>query len=139
MRVYSRLVDAMQTYGLIKKEKILVVGLQGAGKTRLLMHIARMTNLPGTLLTMSRGSLRVAKCNLIFSTLDVGGPAPDDQLRRELIRGASAVIFVVDVMDEPSYDLAAAELQALGAAPELARVPFLILANKCDIDDKAGT
>lgn len=138
MHAYSRLVDVMQTYGLIKKTKILVAGLQGSGKTRLLLNIAQMDKLRGTLVTMSRGSMCVEKLNLSFHTLDLGGPGRDDQLRKELIRGAAAVIFVVDVMDEPSYDLAAGELAALGASPELDGVPFMILANKCDIEDKAG-
>lgn len=139
MHVLSRLVDAMQTRGLIKKDKILVVGLQGAGKSRLLLNIAQNDRLPGTLLTMSRGSLRVAKGNLLFSTLEVGGPGRDDQLRKELIRGVSAVIFVVDATDETGHDLATAELHALAAAPELVGVPFLVLGNKCDLDDRAGT
>lgn len=139
MHVLSRLVDAMQTRGLIKKDKILVVGLQGAGKSRLLLNIAQNDRLPGTLLTMSRGSLRVAKGNLLFSTLEVGGRGRDDQLRKELIRGVSAVIFVVDATDEAGLDLATAELHALAAAPELVGVPFLVLGNKCDLDDKAGT
>lgn len=139
MHVLSRLVDAMQTRGLIKKDKILVVGLPGAGKSRLLLNIAQNDRLPGTLLTMSRGSLRVAKGNLLFSTLEVGGLGRDDQLRKELIRGVSAVIFVVDATDEAGLDLATAELHALAAAPELVGVPFLVLGNKCDLDDKAGT
>jgi len=139
MPIVDWIVDVSQTHGLIKKSKILIVGLKNAGKSKLIWRISEDKRLSGSLVSMSRrGSMTVTKGNIVFTTLEVGGPDPDHELRAELVRGASAVIFVVDATDAEGFDEATAELHALAAAPELLGASFLVLGNKSD-SRRAGT
>jgi GTPase SAR1 family protein len=118
MPIVDWIVDVSQTHRLIKKSKILIIGLKNAGKSKLIWRIAEDKRLPGSFVSMSRrGSMTVTKGNMIFTTLEVGGPDPDYELRADLVSGAAAVIFVVDATDADVFDEATAELHALAAAP----------------------
>ncbi|KAK1827130.1 hypothetical protein QBC39DRAFT_334466 [Podospora conica] len=121
------LVGVSQAHGLVQCPRIIIAGLPNSGKSRLLWTLCETKSLPGSLFTASRSGSE-----------KVGGHYPNLKLRADLIRGASAVIFMVDDTDWMSMDEATAELHALAAAPELKGAPFLVLGNKCD-SKQAGT
>ena len=87
----------------------------------------------GALMATSRcGSETLTKGNFVFTTLNVGGNDPSDELRANIMRGSLALIFMIDVTDAKGFDLAAAELHALAAAKELKGVPILVFGNRAN-------
>jgi len=70
---------------------------------------------------------------------DVGG---QEQLRPHWshhLAGTQGLVFLVDSADSERFPAAAAELASVLAAPELAGVPVLLVANKADQPAAAST
>ncbi|KAK1750249.1 P-loop containing nucleoside triphosphate hydrolase protein [Echria macrotheca] len=121
--------------------KLVITGLKNAGKSTLLRNIVDViqghyywehASCPG-IETLIKGNVSTT----VFD-LGGGGHTDDDQTQSELrtksaIRGATALMFVVDAHDSESFVEAAEQLHALDAAEELKGVPFLVLGNKIDI------
>ncbi|KAG7263456.1 hypothetical protein CRUP_038581 [Coryphaenoides rupestris] len=126
-----------------RKQQVLVLGLDGAGKSSLLQRLTLVGVAPGGrarpgCCRPTRGfnfmSLRGSTYQLDF--LEIGG---DEELRRywwEYLRKTDILVYVVDSADRRRLPLARRELQALLAA-EL-QLPVVVLANKQDQADALG-
>lgn len=121
-----------------KDTRILMVGLDAAGKTTILYKL-KLGEVVTTLPTLGFNLETVEYKNVCFTVWDVGG---QDKLRclwRHYYPDTQGIIFVVDSNDSARLDTsegepsAKAELQSLLEADELRGAPLLILANKQDL------
>lgn len=121
------------------EHRVLMVGLDGAGKTTTLQSMARGTpaceepqlnTLPT--LSYSVDELKWQRERLLV--WDVGGQDKLRNLWRHFYSHVGCLVFVFDSSDRQRFAEAREELRLLLAAPQLAGVPLLVLANKQDLD-----
>lgn len=125
----SRFVD-MFTKG--KEQKILLLGLDGAGKTTILYYL-KLGEAVCTLPTLGFNVENVEFGNLNMLIWDVGGQEKIRKLWRHYYEGTAAVIYIVDASDRDRIDIAREELQHLLSDEALAQTDLLIFANKQDL------
>ena len=122
---------------------VLMVGLDGAGKTTTLQSLARgmsacekpqLNTLPT--LSYSVDELKWRRERLLV--WDVGGQDKLRNLWRHFYSHVSCLVFVLDSNDRQRFSEAREELRLLLAAPQLAQVPLLLLANKQDLNPAAS-
>lgn len=117
-----------------RQARVVMVGLDAAGKTTILHHMAfgeTIETLPTigfTLQTVKQGKLE-------FNVWDIGGQTELRHLWQHYYRNADGVIFVVDSADLlESRKLEAKEaLEGVSESEDLSGVPFLVFANKQDV------
>ena len=76
--------------------------------------------------------------NITMKAIDLGGHAVVRHLWEEYLLDASAVIFIIDAADVARFDEAKEELDDLLALEAFSGKPFLILANKQDLEGAVG-
>eukprot|EP00386_Alphamonas_edax_P002015 GDKI01006065.1.p2 GENE.GDKI01006065.1~~GDKI01006065.1.p2 ORF type:complete len:183 (-),score=74.99 GDKI01006065.1:415-963(-) len=117
---------------LSKKEmRILMVGLDAAGKTTILYKL-KLGEVVTTIPTIGFNVETVEYKNISFTVWDVGGQDKIRQLWRHYYQGTDLVIFVVDSCDAARLELASEELNKLLKEPELENAIALVYANKQD-------
>jgi len=115
-----------------KEQRIVMLGLDNAGKTTILYKI-KMGEVVQTTPTIGFNVETVTRKNITFSVWDVGG---QDQIRglwRHYFLNTQAVVFVVDSNDGTRIKEAREELWKILESPELAGAVILVLANKQDL------
>jgi len=112
--------------------RILMVGLDGAGKTTSLYKL-KLGDIVPTVPTIGFNIETVIFHNICFTVWDVGGQDKIRPLWRHYYAATQGVIFVVDSMDRERIDEARQELQRMLNEEELARVAVLVFANKQDV------
>jgi len=120
-----------------KERRILVVGLDGAGKTTILYQL-KLNELVSTIPTIGFNVETVEFKNLKFTIWDVGGQDKIRPLWRHYFLNTDAVIFVVDSndrerIDRESENNAAYELEKMMREEPLKNAALLVLANKQDL------
>lgn len=122
-----------------KKEfRVLMVGLDGAGKTTILYKL-KLGEVIATIPTIGFNVETVQHKNIIFTMWDVGG---QDKLRclwRHYFHNTQAIIFVVDSNDVDRLKEASNELRLILEDCELRKSILLILANKQDVPGALST
>ena len=121
-------------YSLIsaRKCKILMVGLDAAGKTTVLTRL-KLNETVNTIPTIGFNVDTIEYKNLTMTMWDLGG---QDKIRRlwpHYYEGNDALIYVVDSADPERIDESAEELHRLLSDDNLNRIPLLVLANKQDL------
>lgn len=115
-----------------KEVRILMVGLDGAGKTTILYKL-RLGEYVRTVPTIGFNVETVKFKNLSFTVWDVGGQDKIRHLWRQYMVNAQGLIFVIDSCDKERLKKAKQELDSLISDPELSNVKLLVLANKNDL------
>lgn len=130
----SRLFDSLGK----KEYRILMLGLDGAGKTTTLYNM-KLGEVVHTMPTVGFNLETVTYRGVSFNTWDVGGQDKIRRLWRYYFQGTHAVVFVVDSSDTKRVDEAAEELSKLMAEDELTNCKLLVYANKQDLPQAMTT
>lgn len=125
----SRILDSLSG---VKEKKILMLGLDAAGKTTILFKL-KLGEALHTIPTIGFNVERVIYKKLEFTIWDVGGQDKIRNLWRHYFDGNDAVIFVVDAQDTDRIGLARDTLHWLMNEDQLKNSKMLIFANKQDL------
>merc|ERR1712080_726142 len=112
--------------------RILMVGLDGAGKTTVLYGL-KLGEVVTTIPTIGFNVEAVTYRNIMFQVWDIGGQDRIRSLWKHYYRGAEGLIFVVDSSDTGRLDCARDELHRLLGNELLSDCKVLVLANKQDL------
>ncbi|XP_029007384.1 uncharacterized protein LOC114855983 [Betta splendens] len=112
--------------------RILMVGLDAAGKTTLLYRM-KLSEVVTTVPTIGFNVETVEYRNISFTVWDVGGQTIIRPLWRHYYTNTQGLIFVVDSNDPERMKEAADELHMMLEESELRDVAVLVLANKQDL------
>ncbi|CAH0559367.1 unnamed protein product [Brassicogethes aeneus] len=115
-----------------KQIRILMVGLDGAGKTTILYKM-KLGEIVHTIPTIGFNVETVEYKNICFTVWDVGGQDKLRRLWRHYFQNSQAIIFVVDSCDRDRIDEAATELRNMLFEYELQQSVLLVIANKQDV------
>lgn len=120
-----------------KNFKILILGLDRAGKTTILEKIqGKMDGEPVP--TIGYNHQKVRMRNVSLDAWDLSGQERMRKIWKHYFVDTGGIIFVVDWTDFDRIEIAKDELNYLLAEPELMNIPILILANKQDIPEAMG-
>eukprot|EP00299_Pterocystis_sp_00344_P019303 c9590_g1_i1.p1 GENE.c9590_g1_i1~~c9590_g1_i1.p1 ORF type:complete len:180 (+),score=35.83 c9590_g1_i1:130-669(+) len=115
-----------------KRGRILMLGLDGAGKTTVLYRM-KLGEVVTTIPTIGFNVETVCHRNVEFTIWDVGGQDKVRQLWRHYFQGCQGLVFLIDSNDTDRLTLAASELKYLLSQDELLGASLLVLANKQDL------
>ncbi|KAL0487481.1 ADP-ribosylation factor ARF1 [Acrasis kona] len=115
-----------------KEAKILMVGLDAAGKTTILYKL-KLDESVNPVPTIGFNVETVQYKKVTFTMWDVGGQEKLRLLWRHYYTGTNAVIFVIDSSDKDRIDEARDELHKMLADSAMANIQLLVLANKQDL------
>lgn len=116
-----------------KKEfRVLILGLDNAGKTTILMKMYAPNRVIRTMPTIGFNVETVVYKNLSFSVWDLGGQTNIRPYWRCYYANTQAIIFVVDSADRERIGIARKELMAMLEEEELKNTVLLVMANKQD-------
>ena len=116
-----------------KDVRILMVGLDGAGKTSILYQL-KMAELVRTIPTIGFNVEQLDYKGLKFTIWDVGGQDKIRILWKHYYQNTDGLIFVVDCNDEERFEKANEVLKLMLTNEELENACLLVLANKQDIN-----
>ena len=129
--------------GAARKRKVLLLGLDGAGKTSMALALEKPGEImppPGTVPSGQASTVERTHNGLSLTLWDVGGGS--DSMRPFWVHhmtGVSGVVFLVDASARDSFPEAAECLKWCARDERLQRIPFVILLNKMDVvDDPDG-
>jgi len=118
---------------LSKKDmRILMVGLDAAGKTTILYKL-KLGEIVTTIPTIGFNVETVEYKNINFTVWDVGGQDKIRPLWRHYFQNTQGLIFVVDSNDKERVSEAAEELGKMLGEDELRDAALLVFANKQDL------
>eukprot|EP01120_Amphizonella_sp_Union-15-10_P007045 TRINITY_DN233_c0_g1_i1.p1 TRINITY_DN233_c0_g1~~TRINITY_DN233_c0_g1_i1.p1 ORF type:complete len:182 (-),score=24.76 TRINITY_DN233_c0_g1_i1:9-554(-) len=115
-----------------KEVRILMVGLDGAGKTTILYKL-KLGEVVTTIPTIGFNVETVDYKNVSFTVWDVGGQNRIRALWSHYYDGVNGLIYVVDSNDKERVEEAKKELESLLGNSELSDVAILVMANKQDL------
>jgi len=115
-----------------KQMRILMVGLDAAGKTTILYKL-KLGEIVTTIPTIGFNVETVEYKNISFTVWDVGGQDKIRPLWRHYFQNTQGLIFVIDSNDKERVTEARDELQRMLSEDELRDAILLIFANKQDL------
>ncbi|KAI8097686.1 ADP-ribosylation factor [Halteromyces radiatus] len=115
-----------------KEMRILMVGLDAAGKTTILYKL-KLGEIVTTIPTIGFNVETVEYKNISFTVWDVGGQDKIRPLWRHYFQNTEGIIFVVDSNDRDRVSEARDELQRMLNEDELRDSLLLVFANKQDL------
>eukprot|EP00747_Dinoflagellata_sp_TGD_P164826 gnl/TRDRNA2_/TRDRNA2_185295_c0_seq1.p1 gnl/TRDRNA2_/TRDRNA2_185295_c0~~gnl/TRDRNA2_/TRDRNA2_185295_c0_seq1.p1 ORF type:complete len:238 (-),score=38.07 gnl/TRDRNA2_/TRDRNA2_185295_c0_seq1:257-970(-) len=129
-------------FGAKRSLRILMVGLDAAGKTTILYKLRLgevETTIPTIGFNVETVEYQSATKITSFTSWDVGGRDKIRPLWRHYYRNTQALVFVVDSNDRERIEDAAEQLSQLLCEDELDGAPLLVFANKQDIPRSMST
>jgi len=114
-----------------KKVKILMLGLDGSGKTTILYKL-KLGDVVSTIPTIGFNTEAVEYKNVKFTVWDIGGQDKLRELWKHYYNDVDGIIFVIDSADIERLDIVKQELRKLMDTYELRKSKFLIFGNKYD-------
>uniref|UniRef100_A0A3P9KBS1 ADP-ribosylation factor n=1 Tax=Oryzias latipes TaxID=8090 RepID=A0A3P9KBS1_ORYLA len=115
-----------------KEMRILMVGLDAAGKTTILYKL-KLGEIVTTIPTIGFNVETVEFKNISFTVWDVGGQDKIRPLWRHYFQNTQGLIFVVDSNDRERVGEAKEELMRMLSEDELRDAVLLVFANKQDL------
>eukprot|EP00127_Corallochytrium_limacisporum_P001244 Clim_evm14s47 gene=Clim_evmTU14s47 len=115
--------------------RILMLGLDGAGKTTILMKLRLKDKATNTVPTVGFNVETVKYKGMEFNVWDVGGQDKIRPLWRHYFTGTQGLIYVVDSTDHERMNESKQELHRIVADREMRNVTILIFLNKQDRPD----
>ncbi|CAB1440997.1 unnamed protein product [Pleuronectes platessa] len=115
-----------------KQMRILMVGLDAAGKTTILYKL-KLGEIVTTIPTIGFNVETVEYKNVSFTVWDVGGQDKIRPLWRHYFQNTQGLIFVVDSNDRDRVEESAEELSKMLMEDELKDAVLLVFANKQDL------
>merc|ERR1712061_657968 len=115
-----------------KQLRILMVGLDAAGKTTILYKL-KLGEIVTTIPTIGFNVETVEYKNISFTVWDVGGQDKIRPLWRHYYQGTQGLIFVVDSNDRDRAEDAREELMKMLNGDEMRDAVLLVFANKQDL------
>ncbi|KAK7682907.1 Arf GTPase arf1 [Cerrena zonata] len=115
-----------------KEMRILMVGLDAAGKTTILYKL-KLGEIVTTIPTIGFNVETVEYKNIAFTVWDVGGQDKIRPLWRYYFQNTQGIIFVIDSNDRDRISEASEELSTMLNEAELQNALLLVLANKQDL------
>ncbi|KRX94330.1 ADP-ribosylation factor 4, partial [Trichinella pseudospiralis] len=115
-----------------KQVRILMVGLDAAGKTTILYKL-KLGEIVTTIPTIGFNVETVDYKNISFTVWDVGGQDKIRPLWRHYFQNTQGLIFVVDSNDRERIEESREELQKMLQEDELRDAVLLVFANKQDL------
>lgn len=126
---FSTMFDRL--WGTNKELRILILGLDGAGKTTILYRL-QIGEVVTTKPTIGFNVETLSYKNLKLNVWDLGGQTSIRPYWRCYYADTAAVIFVVDSTDKDRMSTASKELHMMLAEEELQDSALLVFANKQD-------
>ncbi|CAF1353331.1 unnamed protein product [Rotaria sordida] len=117
-----------------KRYRILMIGLDNAGKTSILSRL-RLQEFRPTVPTVGFTVETIISDHIHFTVWDVGGQDKIRPLWRHYYTGSQGLIFVVDSSDYERIDEARRELEKILNDREMRNVSLLVFCNKQDVDN----
>ena len=118
--------------GFKKERKVLMVGLDAAGKTTILEYL-KFNVVATTIPTVGFNVEEIKFGKLTMTIWDIGGQDKIRMLWRHYYEGNHGIIFVVDSSDHDRLELAKDELWKVLNAEECKNAALLVIANKQDL------
>ena len=115
-----------------KEVRILILGLDNAGKTTILYKL-KLGEVVTTIPTIGFNVETVEYKNISFTVWDVGGQDKIRPLWRHYYQNTQGLIFVVDSNDRDRVEAAREELHKMISEDELRDAVILVFANKQDL------
>ena len=116
-----------------KEAKLLVLGLDNAGKTTLLKQLSQ-DDPQGTEPTLGFNVKTLLSEGYKLNVWDIGGQKKIREYWVNYYDNVDGVIFVIDSSDEERVKECKETFNHLISEPKLKKVPFLVFANKQDLD-----
>ena len=131
---WSQIRSVLDRLGGLKESRILLLGLDAAGKTTILYKF-QLNETICTIPTVGFNVERVEYKNLEMTIWDVGGQTKLRPLWRHYYQNTDALIFVVDSNDRDRVSEARDELHKILSDDEMTRCTVLVYANKQDLPE----
>ena len=119
--------------GLIEK-RILLLGLDNAGKTSILLQMKENQFMPQSVPTIGLNIEQIPFRDYNLTFWDVGGQAT--KLWKHYFDSVDGLIFVIDSTDRDRIKKAKNELARVAQDPGLSQIPYLLLFNKIDLKEQ---
>merc|ERR1711973_1021907 len=116
-----------------REMRILILGLDGAGKTTILYRL-QVGEVVTTIPTIGFNVEQVTYKNLKFQVWDLGGQTSIRPYWRCYYSNTDAIIYVVDSVDRDRIGISKQELVSMLEEEELKDAVLVVLANKQDIE-----
>jgi len=129
--IFSRMFESL--FGA-KERRILILGLDGAGKTTILYKL-QVGEVVTTIPTIGFNVETLQYKNLKFQVWDLGGQTSIRPYWRCYYSNTDAIIYVVDSTDKERMGVSKQELMSMLEEEELKKSILVVLANKQDMDE----
>ena len=116
-----------------REMRILILGLDGAGKTTILYRL-QVGEVVTTIPTIGFNVEQVTYKNLKFQVWDLGGQTSIRPYWRCYYSSTDAIIYVVDSSDKDRIGISKQELVSMLEEEELKKAVLVVLANKQDLE-----
>ena len=129
----SKLSEVISSWGQDHPSRILLLGLDGAGKTTILYRVKLNENIQ-TIPTIGFNVETVTPCRgITFTVWDVGGQYKIRPLWRYYFQNTEGLFYVVDSSDTERINESAEELHNILSDYDMSNIPVVIMANKQDL------